>query len=181
MNGFELAACTTVMRTSQLQEVVEEDVGTVDRERFEAYVEYDLVPALGHYALNEPNSIVVVDNAKIHTGPRTRELIEGAGARLIYTAPFSPDLNPIEPMFHVYKSTLKRHRIQNLELSHLDAMNSVTPGKARSFFAALGGAIRNVPPACDEENEIGKEIVVGVAAIAAAAAAVIVTKSRNLS
>ena len=35
-------------------------------------------------------------------------LIEKAGAYVLFLPPFSPDFNPIEKMFHVYKAALKR-------------------------------------------------------------------------
>ena len=35
--------------------------------------------------------------------------IRATGAYLLYTAPYSPDLNPIELCFNVYKSYLKKH------------------------------------------------------------------------
>lgn len=37
-----------------------------------------------------------------------REPIEDDGAKIVYTAPYSPDLNPIEFFFSVYKAALKR-------------------------------------------------------------------------
>jgi transposase len=171
VNGFVIGACTTVMRSSSGPEA-DEDIGTINRERFEQYVEYELLPHLGRYALGEPHSVVVLDNCTTHTGPRTRELIEGAGAILIYTSALSPDLNPIEPMFHVYKADLKRYRIADMNQAHFHAMLSVTPAKARRFFAELRGAIRNVV-LLDEHKDGNREIemVATASAMAAAVAA----------
>ena len=39
-------------------------------------------------------------------------MIKDTGAYLLYTAPYSPDLNPIELGFNVYKSQLKRNETQ---------------------------------------------------------------------
>ena len=39
--------------------------------------------------------IVVMDNLSSHKGPRVREMIEAAGASLLYLPPYSPDFNPI--------------------------------------------------------------------------------------
>jgi hypothetical protein len=174
VRGFVIGACTTVMRSSGQEGLQDEDVGTINRERFEQYVEYDLVPYLGNYALKEPHSVVVVDNSSNHTGARTRELIEGAGARLILTAPLSPDLNPIEPMFHVYKADLRRYRIADLYQAHFHAMLSVTPAKASAFFASLKGAIRNVALIDDDDEEREENEIIEVAATAAAMAAAVV-------
>ncbi|NEO03338.1 MAG: hypothetical protein F6K50_50945 [Moorea sp. SIO3I7] len=35
-----------------------------------------------------------MDNAKIHEGEMVRELIEQAGAKLIYLPPYSPEFSP---------------------------------------------------------------------------------------
>src|SRR6202012_3976726 len=61
--------------------------GAVNAEAFEAFVEKVLVPAL------KPGDVVVLDNLSSHKRSRTRELIESAGAELMYLPPYSPDLN----------------------------------------------------------------------------------------
>ena len=43
--------------------------------------------------------VVVMDNLSGHKGPRVRQLIEAAGAKLFYLPPYSPDFNPIENAF----------------------------------------------------------------------------------
>ena len=82
--------------------------GTIGMERFEMWVEEKLCPVLGNWANAEPRSIVVIDNATIHHSERVRGMIMATGAKIIYTAPYSPDLNPIEYYFGVYKSYLKK-------------------------------------------------------------------------
>ena len=49
-----------------------------------------LAPSLG------PGDIVVMDNLPAHKVGGVREMIEAAGARLLYLPPYSPDFNPIE-------------------------------------------------------------------------------------
>jgi len=82
--------------------------GTVDSEHFQNWVKDHLCPVLGSYERNEPNSIVIMDNASTHMSEEVREMIESAGAYLLYTAPYSPDLSPIEYAFNIYKAYLKR-------------------------------------------------------------------------
>ena len=74
-----------------------------------------LVPTLDRFKFGKPRSIVVMDNAAIHAD--VNDLIEAAGSILIYTAPYSPDLNPVELMF-----------------GHFDGLMSVTPNKVRVLF-----------------------------------------------
>ena len=57
---------------------------------FEGYLRQMLVPAL------KEGDVVVMDNLSAHKGEGVRELIEGAGAQLLYLPPYSPDFNPIE-------------------------------------------------------------------------------------
>jgi hypothetical protein len=74
-------------RGKALDERVE---GAVDGRAFEAYVERLLAPEL------ERGQIVLMDNLSVHNSKRVKRLIEEAGAALLFLAPYSPDLNPIE-------------------------------------------------------------------------------------
>ena len=57
------------------------------------------------------NSVIVLDNAKVHHGSRLASLCDAANFLLIYLPPYSPDLNPIEKVFLVLKSQPKRHHV----------------------------------------------------------------------
>jgi hypothetical protein len=64
--------------------------------------------------------------------PRVRAAIREAGAILIYLPPYSPELNPIEKMFSVYKARLKRDGMYHggrgdYERLHAMAMRAVSP------------------------------------------------------
>jgi len=54
-----------------------------------------MVPTLGRYDLGQPRSVVILDNATIHKDPRVLDLIEAAGAKLVWNAAYSPELNPV--------------------------------------------------------------------------------------
>ena len=69
---------------------------TVDCEYFKFLVEHYLCATLGFFANDEGRSIVVMDNAATHMSKRVGQLVRGTGAYLLYTVPYSPDLNPIE-------------------------------------------------------------------------------------
>jgi len=75
--------------------------GTVDGTTFEAFIATNLVPKLWK------NACVVMDNAKFHQGEMVRELIEQAGASLIYLPPYSPEFSPIENFWSKVKAILK--------------------------------------------------------------------------
>jgi len=55
--------------------------GPINAEAFQAYVEHVLAPSL------TPGDIVVMDNLSSLKSPNLRELIEAAGAKLIYLLP----------------------------------------------------------------------------------------------
>lgn len=69
---------------------------------FELYVEHVLAPKL------EAGMVVVIDNASFHKSLRIKNLLESAGAKLIYLPPYSPDLNPIEHYWHKIKTAIRK-------------------------------------------------------------------------
>ena len=61
-----------------------------------------------------PCSVLVMDNAQIHQNGRVAQIVESAGCLLLYLPAYSPDLNPIEKGFSVFKSSLRRnHNLLN--------------------------------------------------------------------
>lgn len=71
--------------------------GTCDTVVFNAWLQTRLCPRLTAHHL------VIMDNATFHTSPETAQLIKATGATLLFLAPYSPDLNPIERDFAVLK------------------------------------------------------------------------------
>jgi len=76
--------------------------GAMSGEMFLAYVEQCLIPTL------KRNDIVVMDNCRVHLGPGIRQAIEKARATLRYLPKYSPDLNPIEKSYSVFKAFLRK-------------------------------------------------------------------------
>jgi transposase len=109
--------------------------GPIDRAAFETYVAKVLVPELAK------GDIVVMDNLSSHKGPRVRELIEAAGASLLYLPPYSPDFNPIEMAFSKLKALLRKAAERTIP-ALWDAIGRlidlVTPAEAANFFTAAG-------------------------------------------
>jgi transposase len=84
--------------------------GTCNTEVFNQWLEHMLLPEL------TAGSLIVLDNATFHTSKRTKELVEEVGCELLYLAPYSPDLNPIEKLW----ANLKRQwRIRGGSLQEL--------------------------------------------------------------
>lgn len=69
---------------------------------FKAYVAQFLVREL------TPGDIVIMDNLTSHKSDAVREIIENAGAELLFLPPYSPDLNPIEQVFAKLKHLLRK-------------------------------------------------------------------------
>jgi len=75
--------------------------GPINARRLRAWVVQFLIPTL------RPSDVVVADNLNRHEGRAVRRAIRGAGCRLLFLPPYSPDLNPIEQVFAKLK-TLRR-------------------------------------------------------------------------
>ena len=109
--------------------------GPINRTAFETYVERILVPEL------RKGDIVVMDNLSSHKGSRTREMIEAAGANLLYLPPYSPDFNPIENAFAKLKALLRKAAARTLdELWNTirDALPHFAPSECANYFTAAG-------------------------------------------
>lgn len=76
--------------------------GPINGQSFTAYVEQFLMPVL------KPGDIVIMDNLGSHKGPAVRRAIRGAGAKLLFLPPYSPDLNPIEQVFAKLKHLMRK-------------------------------------------------------------------------
>jgi transposase len=76
--------------------------GPINGEAFRTYVEKVLVPTL------MPGDVVIMDNLSSHKSSVIRAAIRGAGARLLFLPPYSPDLNPIEQVFAKLKHLLRK-------------------------------------------------------------------------
>lgn len=106
-----------------------------DGDIFLAYVEQVLCPRL------RPGQVVIMDNLSAHKVAGVRELIEAAGARLLYLPPYSPDLNPIEQAWSKVKQilrSLKARTAEALESAVAEALNAITAENAIAWFAHCG-------------------------------------------
>ena len=61
---------------------------------------------------------MVVDNVPFHKAAGVEEAIQAVGASLRYLPPYSPDLNPIELLFHPLKTWLRKAAERTMEGLH---------------------------------------------------------------
>ena len=109
--------------------------GGTDGAVFEGYLREMLVPAL------REGDVVVMDNLSVHKSETVRELIEGAGAHLLYLPPYSPDFNPIEEAFSKIKNLLRKAgaRVREALVEAIgQALSELTEEDARAFFGHCG-------------------------------------------
>lgn len=111
--------------------------GPIDGAWFLAYVEQLLCPAL------KAGDIVILDNLGSHKSDKIRQLIEAAGASLLYLPKYSPDLNPIENAFAKLKAGLRRAAERSTD-ALWDRIGKLiadfTPQECTNYFKAAGYA-----------------------------------------
>jgi len=109
--------------------------GPVDADIFRVYVQHVLVPTL------HEGDIVVLDNLQPHKASGVREMIEAAGASLLYLPPYSPDFNPIEAMWSKVKQSLRcaaARTKEALQESVWNALDLVRVEDCIGFFRHCG-------------------------------------------
>ena len=109
--------------------------GPMNGDAFLAYIEQVLVPELAK------GDVVIMDNLPAHKVTGVRQAIEGAGARILYLPPYSPDFNPIEMAFSKLKALLRKAAARTItELWDVIAncLDQFKPDECRNYFIAAG-------------------------------------------
>lgn len=133
-------ATTTLVAAITRESVIAPMVldGPMDAAAFEAYVFQVLAPALPH------GSIVVMDNLSAHKSPVIAGMLRAAGAELRYLPPYSPDPNPIEPIWSKVKGSLRSAKARTQEElgeAVAAALSQITPADASGSFCHCGVGI----------------------------------------
>jgi transposase len=105
--------------------------GPMNGEMFLAWVQQGLAPRL------QAGDLVIMDNLATHKIRGVREALEAAGARLRYLPPYSPDFNPIEPMWSKIKQILCGHAPrtdEQLLRAAQKAFQSISAADCKGFF-----------------------------------------------
>ena len=74
-------------------------------------------------------------------GPKVRQLIESAGASLLYLPPYSPDFNPIENTFAKLKASLRKaaeRTVEGLWSTIGRLVDLFSPAECANYFKAAG-------------------------------------------
>ena len=109
--------------------------GPINRDAFETYVARILVPEL------RPGDVVIMDNLSSHKGPRVEDMIQAAGARLLFLPPYSPDFNPIEQVFAKLKALLRKaaeRSVEGLWTTIGKLLNAFTLNECANYIANAG-------------------------------------------
>ena len=112
--------------------------GATDSDVFLAYVEHVLVPELTQ------GDVVILDNLQPHKAAGVKEMLEAAGAKLLYLPPYSPDFNPIENMWSKVKQHLRSAAARTfdaLQEAVTSALTTITAEDCVGFFRHCGYAI----------------------------------------
>lgn len=115
----------------------------MDGELFQTYLREALLPVLS------AGDVVVMDNLASHKHPHVRELIESAGASVLYLPPYSPDFNPIEMIWSKVKRLLRSAAARTIDALHEafgTAMAAVTPADIFGCFRHCGYATTSGAP-----------------------------------
>ena len=95
-----------------------------------------------------------MDNASVHMLPEVKEEMHACSAFLMHTAPYSPDVNPIEKMTSVCKTMLKSNEKLDWMRRHDLGLSSVTPLISRRFYKTCRMPLCGVMVEDDDENNI---------------------------
>ena len=85
--------------------------------------------------------IVVVDNVSFHKVAGVEEAIRAVGATLRYLPQYSPDLNPIELVFHPLKTSLRKaaeRTIEGLQRCVRSYIRALEPSECMGYFKHAG-------------------------------------------
>lgn len=111
--------------------------GGTSADVFSLFVREHLLPILRR------GDLVVMDNLGAHHATGIREMIERAGANVLYMPPYSPDLNPIELCWSKLKQILKSlgaRTVPKLRQAIAQAIARITPEDAWAWFSHCGHA-----------------------------------------
>jgi len=110
-------------------------------DRYAAFIS-DLIQILKRERLR--NQVFIMDNCSMHKVEVVRDTIQKAGHKLLFLPPYSPQLNPIEELFSVWKGKIRAQNansteelMQAIENAHLE----LTTEHCAAFYDRMQGFI----------------------------------------
>jgi transposase len=131
---WKLLTIIAAMTVRGVQASMTIDAAT-DTDVFAAFVEQVLVPTL------RPGQVVIMDNLAAHKVGWIVRMIEGAGGRVLFLPPYSPDFSPIESMWSKVKQLLRTAAVRTVEALHLavgTALSAITESDCRGYYQHCG-------------------------------------------
>ena len=106
---------------------------TINGEIFTAYMKL----LIELYCQDNENVVFVMDNARIHK-PEIVELARTKGCAVLFNAPYSPECNPIELIFGIWKTRVGK--LRNVDIADLltniaDCFETISPCEVRKSIA----------------------------------------------
>lgn len=109
--------------------------GYLDAQLWRVFVRDFLVPEL------EPGQVVILDNLASHKDTKAKEMIEEAGARVVYLPPYSPELSPIELCWSKLKALIRAGKPRDFDQlikAAAEAIEAITEADASGWFRHCG-------------------------------------------
>jgi transposase len=112
--------------------------GGATGQHFEYFLTHCIVPRRN--PATGQNSIVVLDNARIHRNRGMIQRVQQRGVQLFFLPPYSPDLDPIEEVFSPLKTDVRAHDEQYVaapEATVIAAIRRITPAACRNTINSM--------------------------------------------
>jgi len=76
---------------------------------FNNFIEYNILPYYESFEADNALLVIIYNNTSIHYNISLTRIYSNAGVLLEYLPPYSLDLNPIETLFVISKSWIRRN------------------------------------------------------------------------
>ena len=109
--------------------------GTLNKYIFAEYIKTFLKPSLA------PDDILLLDNSSVHRSKLVLDTLDEYGIKYLFLPPYSPDFNPIELLWSLMKSVLRKLKARThdkLENAIAYAFDSVSLECIANWFRHCG-------------------------------------------
>ena len=110
-------------------------LGSWNMEFFDLFIEEAVLPLLPR------DSVLVMDNARIHKSEHLQTVVKKAQCSLLFLPPYSPDFSPIEPVWSWLKQFVRGRKPADdhaREDAIIDAQKALPPQAALGWFKHCG-------------------------------------------